>query len=97
MLGSRSQKLEQQLLDFANGRIKSEDVFNDGGHGAFYLKPATGKKERPFAKGIGMFTVTGPNRSMVSGLKIPFHFAAPGGDVMMTGTIGLVRATQRKL
>jgi uncharacterized protein (DUF1786 family) len=97
MLSSSPQKLEQQLLDFANGRIKSEDIFNDGGHGAFYLKSDTGKKQRPSVKGIGMFTVTGPNRSMVSGLKIPFHFAAPGGDVMMTGTTGLIRATLRKL
>jgi len=97
MLSNNPQKLERILVDFADGRIKGEDIFNDGGHGAFYLKPAHGKEERLSVKRIGIFTVTGPNRSITSNLKIPIYLAAPAGDVMMTGTMGLIRATLRKI
>jgi len=97
MLSNKPQKLERILLDFANGRIKGEDIFNDGGHGAFYLKPAHGKEERLPIKKVGIFTVTGPSRSITNGLKIPIHSAAPAGDVMMTGTMGLIRAALRKI
>jgi hypothetical protein len=41
--------------------------------------------------------VTGPNRKVLAETNLPVHFATPAGDVMMTGTIGLVVATKRKL
>jgi uncharacterized protein (DUF1786 family) len=97
MLSNKPQKLQRILLDFANGRIKGEDIFNDGGHGAFYLMPHHAKEQKLSAEKVGMFTVTGPNRSIMSEVKIPFHYSSPAGDVMMTGTMGLVRATLRKI
>jgi uncharacterized protein (DUF1786 family) len=97
MLSNKPQKLERILRDFANGRINGEDIFNDGGHGAFYLVPPHDRERKPSEEKIGMFTVTGPNRSIMSDVKIPFHYASPAGDVMMTGTMGLVRATLRKI
>jgi len=39
---------------------------------------------------------TGPNRSILTKTNLSVHFATPAGDVMMTGPIGLVMATERK-
>lgn len=41
--------------------------------------------------------VTGPNRSMIEGSELDYVYAAPGGDVMMTGPIGLVGIAKRIL
>jgi len=40
--------------------------------------------------------VTGPNRNLLSGTSLSFRFAAPAGDVMMTGPMGLVEAARSK-
>jgi uncharacterized protein (DUF1786 family) len=97
MLRYKPKKLQKILSDFASGKIRGEDVYRDGGHGAFYINPDRGKKRRLQPSRIDMFTATGPNRSMADGIKKPIHFAAPAGDVMMTGTMGLVRAVLRKV
>jgi uncharacterized protein (DUF1786 family) len=97
MLRHKPKKLKKLLSDFATGRIVGEDVFKDGGHGAFYLSPKVDKKKRFSLGRVDMFTVTGPNRSMAEEIKKPIHFAAPAGDVMMTGTMGLVRAVLRRI
>jgi uncharacterized protein (DUF1786 family) len=88
-------KLGELLLDFANGKTKGENIFVDGGHGAFYL--GKDEKEKFSAEKIGTFAVTGPNRSIADNIGVPIHFASPAGDVMMTGTMGLIKATLRKL
>lgn len=97
MLRNKPKKLESMLVAFADGKIKGEDIFKDGGHGAFYLTADQSKEEKLSVKKVGIFAVTGPNRSIANDLKIPIHFAAPAGDVMMTGTMGLIRAVLRKL
>ncbi|WXG44952.1 MAG: DUF1786 family protein [Promethearchaeati archaeon SRVP18_Atabeyarchaeia-1] len=97
MLRYKPKKLERLLRDFAKGNIKGEDVFKDGGHGAFYLKARAGGVQQFSSRRVGIFAVTGPNRSVMTETRIPIHFAAPAGDVMMTGTMGLVRAVLRKL
>jgi len=38
--------------------------------------------------------VTGPNRDIFKGTSFKFIYAAPGGNTMMTGPMGLVRAAQ---
>jgi uncharacterized protein (DUF1786 family) len=90
-------KLEDLLTRFANGKIRGKDVFEDGGHGAFYLPDDTDKERKLSLENIEIITVTGPNRSIVADFKLPIHFASPAGDVMMTGTMGLVRAALRRL
>jgi uncharacterized protein (DUF1786 family) len=85
-----SKKFEQLLVDFANGDLTNDEVFRDNGHGLFFLAEPPG-----FSK-IGKIAATGPNRNILSNSKLPVHFSAPAGDVMMTGPIGLVEATKRK-
>jgi uncharacterized protein (DUF1786 family) len=85
------QKIEHFLVDFADGKLTDEQVFQDNGHGLFYLV------EPPGFSRIQKIAATGPNRSLLSDTKLPIHFAAPAGDVMMTGPVGLVYAAKRKL
>jgi uncharacterized protein (DUF1786 family) len=85
------QKMEQLLRDFADGKLSNEEVFNDNGHGMFYLK-----KPHGFSS-IQKVVVTGPNRNILLETGLSVHFATPGGDVMMSGTFGLVEATKRRL
>ena len=85
-----SEKLKNILEDFVDGKISNEQIFNDNGHGMFYLKDPLGFSS------IEKIVVTGPNRNILSKTDIPVHFATPGGDVMMTGPIGLVEATKRR-
>jgi len=84
------QKLERLLVKFADGELSDEEVFEDNGHGLFFLGEPLG-----FSK-IEKVVATGPNRSILTGTKLSVHFAAPAGDVMMTGPIGLVEAAKRK-
>ena len=84
------QKLEQLLVDFADGKVTDEEVFEDNGHGLFFLS-----EPMSFSK-IEIVATTGPNRDILAKTKLPVHFAAPAGDVMMTGPIGLVEAAKRK-
>lgn len=84
------EKIERLLFNFADGKLSDEEVFKDNGHGLFFLtKP-------PSLRKIEKIVATGPNRSILTKTKLSVHFAAPAGDVMMTGPIGLVEATKRK-
>ena len=84
-------KLERLLRDFAEGNLSDKEVFEDGGHGLFYLQ------ETPGLSGFEKIAVTGPKRNILARASLPVHFAAPAGDVMMTGSIGLIEVTKRKL
>jgi len=83
------QKMEKLLKDFADGKLSNETVFEDNGHGMFYLKKPSGFSE------IEKVVVTGPNRKVLAETGLSVHFATPAGDVMMSGPIGLVEATKR--
>jgi uncharacterized protein (DUF1786 family) len=85
-----SQKMEKLLHDFADGKLSNEQVFEDNGHGMFFLKTPPG------FSGIEKVVVTGPNRNVLAKTGLCAHFATPGGDVMMSGTFGLVEATKRR-
>jgi uncharacterized protein (DUF1786 family) len=78
------EKLAQHLSQFQRGELKHPAVFDDEGHGCTidpdYLR------EKPFT-----FTViTGPRRSLAK--SWPGVFAAPLGDMMLTGCFGLADA-----
>lgn len=83
-------RIKLLLVNFANGKLSDEEVFKNGGHGVFFLS-----KPPSFSK-IERIVATGPNRSVLAKTNLSVHFAAPIGDVMMTGPIGLVEATKRK-
>ncbi len=76
-------KLEQDLRDFIRGELRSEKVFEENGHGAIILKPFYGEPK---------VIVTGPNRDIFKDTSFKFEYASPGGNMMMTGPIGLVKA-----
>jgi len=84
------QKIERFLVDFADGKLTDEEVFKDNGHGLFFLAEPLGLSK------IERVAATGPNRNILAKTNLSVHFAAPAGDVMMTGPIGLVEATKRK-
>lgn len=82
-------KLESLLRRLADGTLKHQDVFDDMGHGALMYESA------PMQLGQGTFDiiVTGPRRSMFSGgSALRPSFAAPFGDMMLAGNIGLLAA-----
>ena len=83
------EKLGRMLVDLAEGRLTNEGVYEDGGHGALYVE------EPPGLDGLEAIAVTGPNRSMMEDSGLGYVYAAPGGDMMMTGPIGLIEVMKR--
>jgi uncharacterized protein (DUF1786 family) len=86
------QKLAQLVDRLRDGTLTNEEVFDDHGHGAFVgpdYAPDTGAP----GTGFDFVAVTGPRRHMAADLG--YHFAAPYGDMMLTGSFGLVAATRR--
>jgi uncharacterized protein (DUF1786 family) len=84
-------KIEHLLTQFGDGQLRDDDVFQDGGHGVFYLTTPPG-----FAH-LQTIAATGPNRRILADTALPVHFAAPAGDVMMTGPIGLIHAVKQRM
>ncbi len=78
------------LVKFADGKLSDETVFEDQGHGLFFLATPPGFKN------LEKVVVTGPNRRLLAHSDLPVYFSIPAGDVMMTGPIGLVEAVKRK-
>ena len=82
-------KLAQLVDRLRAGTLTNEEVFDDHGHGAF-IGPDYGP-----GAGFDFVAVTGPQRHLTAGLG--YHFAAPHGDMMLTGCFGLVTAARRVL
>ena len=80
------ESLERYLKRLASGEITNEEVYNDHGHGAHVLNPISE---------IEKVIVSGPKRELIEKTNLDWHHACPGGDVMMTGTIGLIKTAQR--
>mgnify|MGYP001114175122 CR=1 FL=1 len=80
-------QLEHDLILFPRGELSRKEVFERNGHGVITLRPY---------KGEVSIAVTGPNRDLLKGTGLKFIYAAPGGNTMMTGPMGLVRAAQFK-
>lgn len=83
-----------KLLRFSkrlcDGTLTNDEVFEDAGHGAHVV-------DAPGAGKISSVVVTGPNRQRFLGSGLlaklgPVVSAAPGGDMMITGCLGLVEA-----
>lgn len=89
------EKMESLLLALAEGRIRSEDVFNDQGHGALMYDPTP----LPLGKGEFDVVITGPRRKLFqpdgSLHRLPAlrpYYPAPFGDMMITGCFGILAA-----
>ncbi len=81
-------KIKLFVRKLADGSITHEEVHEDHGHGAWSLEP------------IGDFeaiVATGPRRKVLEKTDFNVHYAAPAGDVMMTGPAGLIKAIQSNI
>lgn len=76
-------KLSEHLNGFRRGSLRHEEVFEDGGHGCVYGEPCP---NGPFHRTL----VTGPRRRQL--FTEETTFAAPFGDMMLTGCFGLLQA-----
>jgi len=81
-------KLFDHLTRFQAGELTNAEVFADNGHGCAYAP------DYPGTAGTAFTVITGPQRRLARGW--PGHFAAPLGDMMLTGCFGLVAAFLEK-
>jgi uncharacterized protein (DUF1786 family) len=79
-------KLRGLVEKLRAGTLTNDEVFDDHGHGAFI-----GPDYVP-GEGFDFVAVTGPQRHLAADLG--YYPAAPYGDMMLTGSFGLVAATR---
>jgi uncharacterized protein (DUF1786 family) len=82
------EKLFDHLRRFQSGELTNDEVFADQGHGCAY-----GPDYAP-APSFAFTVITGPRRRLARGW--PGVFAAPLGDMMLTGCFGLMAALLEK-
>jgi len=82
------EKMDGMLRKFAAGTLTHEEIFGDHGHGALIHTP------EPYNLDQGDFNivVTGPRRNLMQGSSLRPYYAAPFGDMMLTGCFGLLAA-----
>lgn len=83
-----TKKLDRMLRSFAEGTLTHQEIFDDHGHGALIYSPDS----YDLAEGAFNLVVTGPRRNMMRGSTLRPYFAAPYGDMMLTGCFGLLAA-----
>ena len=81
------QKLKDYITRFPQGKVSNEEIYADGGHGAFSLSKT---------QTSGRIAVTGPKRGMMKETGLSYELPAPGGNMMMTGPWGLVKAARMR-
>jgi len=88
------EKLQDHIIRLADGTLTFDEVFNDGGHGC-YIHETVG------FNGVLSVMVTGPKRGILQNIPqsgrtgevwSKLHFAAPFGNMMLTGCFGLLSA-----
>ena len=77
-------KLDELLTRFQRGAVSSSEVLEDGGHGAVVLPEYR-------IESCEEIIVTGPNRGLLEKSSLNVRFAAPHGNMMLTGPFGLVK------
>jgi len=79
-------KLEALLEKLSAGELSLTEVWEDGGHGSLSLE----RGENP------LLVATGPRRSLLASSRLKPCFAAPFGNMMLTGCFGLAKAAAIK-
>ncbi|MDY6796139.1 MAG: DUF1786 family protein [Actinomycetota bacterium] len=74
------------LARFCAGEASDADPYMESGHGLFYLDTPPGMDE------LSVIAATGPNRDLMRETDLEVYYPAPGGDMMMTGPMGLVES-----
>jgi uncharacterized protein (DUF1786 family) len=79
-----------QIVSFtsrlASGVLQHEEIFNSKGHGAYHHDRTLVSAGLP-----SIVAATGPQRSKIRGTSLDPYFAAPFGDMMISGCFGLLR------
>jgi uncharacterized protein (DUF1786 family) len=79
-----------QIVNFteklATGTLTNEEVFTSKGHGAYHADRSLVRAGVP-----KMVAVTGPRRGKIRETVLQPYFAAPFGDMMISGCFGLLR------
>ena len=83
------ERLDELLPLLTEGKLSNRQILSEGGHGAYI------RKSFPFESN-GSILATGPKRRLVEKSRLPITFAAPWGDNMMTGCVGLLEAIRRR-
>ena len=83
------ERLDRLMVALAEGHMRHGQVLAEGGHGA-YTRRAVGFDR------VALILATGPRRSLLRASRLPVVWGAPGGDNMMTGTVGLLEAIGRR-
>jgi uncharacterized protein (DUF1786 family) len=86
-----SESLEALIRKFAANNISHEDVFGHHGHGALSLEEYYYDLNKEDIE----FVVTGPRQNMIRKTGLNPIFAAPFGDMMLTGCYGLLAGIKR--
>jgi uncharacterized protein (DUF1786 family) len=84
-----AEKLQRLVKELRTGALTNDEVYADNGHGAYV------HADYVPGGGFEFVAVTGPQRRLAQNLG--YAFAAPHGDMMLTGCFGLVAATRRLL
>ena len=71
----------------AAGTLEHSEIFNSRGHGALAADRSLVRPALP-----AMVATTGPQREKIRSTALQPYFAAPYGDMMISGCFGLVRA-----
>jgi uncharacterized protein (DUF1786 family) len=81
----------EQIVRFtrrmAAGELSNQEIFESKGHGALHVDRSLVAARLP-----GMVAVTGPQRGRLADTDLAPYFAAPFGDMMISGCFGLLRA-----
>ncbi len=70
----------------ADGTLTNAEIFESSGHGAYHADRSLVRSVLP-----EMVAVTGPQRGKIRGTALQPYFAAPFGDMMISGCFGLLR------
>ncbi len=79
-----AQQLEGYLTQLAQGNLTHHEIFDSNGHGAVMFTT----ESIP----LDFLSITGPRRNFLHNSSLKPYHAAPFGDMMLTGSHGLVRA-----
>lgn len=79
------EKLWSHIEKFKKGKLTNKEVFDDMGHGCIC-------RDEVDTLDFSPTYVIGPKRGLLS--NYPVEFITPGGDMMLTGAIGLVHGYQ---
>ena len=80
-------QIEDFSLRLIEASLSQDEVFNSKGHGVFYAG------DRHSSRGVPFLAVTGPQRNRLRHTRLLHpYFAAPHGDMMLSGCFGMVTA-----